>query len=254
MITEDIFAALLPFFRPVADHSEIKRVLEAALAAQSGGAVAVKPEPRPQFPILGGGGAKFDLRLVLDHREQAVLNHGQSVTRLAERGGLAWTELYAVLHDKSWKAMDTNEAMLACRALEARYLAALLSETTGPTTSDPSTAGKQHGQGEPCPANSPAPEGWPTHRHIKRGSEYTLVGIGKMQSDHWVDGATIKPVSAGGQLTIAASQIDMREVAIYRGKDGDLWVRPREEFDDGRFVSLPTAPAPETPAMEGDHG
>jgi hypothetical protein len=31
----------------------------------------------------------------------------------------------------------------------------------------------------------------------------------------------------------------MREVAIYRSvDDGSLWVRPREEFEDGRFAAL----------------
>jgi len=45
--------------------------------------------------------------------------------RLAERGGLSWAELFAVLHNRPFQKIDTNEAMIACRALEARYLAAL---------------------------------------------------------------------------------------------------------------------------------
>lgn len=70
----------------------------------------------------------------------------------------------------------------------------------------------------------------PTHRHKKRGSEYVLIGIGKMQAESWVD------MFEGGVLPV-----DMTEVAIYRDvKDGSLWARPREEFEDGRFEALST--------------
>jgi hypothetical protein len=71
--------------------------------------------------------------------------------------------------------------------------------------------------------------GWrPTHRHVRRGSEYVLIGIGRMQCDWW-------------QITGAGYRypVDMAEVAIYRSvDDGSLWVRPREEFEDGRFEVL----------------
>ena len=81
---------------------------------------------RKQFPILGSGGAKIDWQLVIDHGGQAKKNHYQSVERLAERGGLSWCELYAVLHDKPWQKMGTNDAIIACRALEASYIAAAI--------------------------------------------------------------------------------------------------------------------------------
>jgi hypothetical protein len=80
---------------------------------------------RPQFPILGSGGAKIDFQLVADHGKQANRNHYQTVETLAVRGGLSWAELYAVLHNQEYKNVDSNEAMIACRALEARYLAAV---------------------------------------------------------------------------------------------------------------------------------
>ncbi len=80
---------------------------------------------RRKFPILKGEGACVDYQLVADHAEQARSNHYQSVDRLAERGGLSWCELYAVLHNQKWQKMDSNDAMIACRSLEVRYLRAL---------------------------------------------------------------------------------------------------------------------------------
>lgn len=78
---------------------------------------------RKRFPILGSRGATIDWQLVADHGKQAQANHYQTVERLAERGGLAWSELYAVLHNRPWQQMDENTAIVACRALEAEYLA-----------------------------------------------------------------------------------------------------------------------------------
>lgn len=69
----------------------------------------------------------------------------------------------------------------------------------------------------------------PTHRHKKRGTEYVLIGIGKMQAEHWMTSG----------YPPANEYVDMREVAIYRSvDDGSLWVRPREEFEDGRFEEI----------------
>lgn len=94
-------------------------------AAAINEAAQKEKEPRKQFPILGSNGAKIDWQLVQDHGKQARDNHSQTVQRLAERGGLSWCELYAVLHNQRWQRMDQNEALLACRALEARYLTAI---------------------------------------------------------------------------------------------------------------------------------
>lgn len=81
-----------------------------------------------------------------------------------------------------------------------------------------------------CTSPPEPASGWSTHRHKKRGTEYVLIGIGKMQAENWFNRDT----------KIGFSSVDMREVAIYRSvDDGSLWARPREDFEDGRFEPLP---------------
>jgi hypothetical protein len=53
-----------------------------------------------EFPILGSNIKSVPYGLVEKHNCQAFANHMQNVDRLAERGGLAWDELYYVLSDK----------------------------------------------------------------------------------------------------------------------------------------------------------
>jgi hypothetical protein len=58
------------------------------------------------------------------------------------------------------------------------------------------------------------------YRHKKRGTSYTIVGTAQVQAP---DDAPLT---------------DFEVVVVYRGDDGNLWVRRRSEFFDGRFEQL----------------
>lgn len=59
----------------------------------------------------------------------------------------------------------------------------------------------------------------PTHRHVKRGTEYRHIGNARLQTD----------VPLG----------DMARVEVYQGAgEDDLWVRAESEFHDGRFEKI----------------
>lgn len=51
--------------------------------------------------------------LVQGHAAQAYWNHGQTLERLAERGGLCPLELWCVVHDKKWKEKGAMTSALA---------------------------------------------------------------------------------------------------------------------------------------------
>lgn len=72
--------------------------------------------PDDRFPIMlgytryGERRLTVPLALVVAHERQAQRNHGQTVARLKERGGLSWCELAAVLEDRDWHKLDTDAA------------------------------------------------------------------------------------------------------------------------------------------------
>lgn len=91
-----------------------------------------------------------------------------------------------------------------------------------------------------APVAASAVDGRATHRHVKRGSLYRLLGIGKMQAEEWV-APSFGPDGPRGLMR----PVDMEPVAVYVSEeDGSMWVRPREEFEDGRFEAVSSAPNP----------
>lgn len=127
---------------------------------------------------------------------------------------VAWTDLLDQLADSSFVS-ESRAATLRAIADHLRY------RTTPPP--------------------SPVTDERATHRHKKSGTEYVLLGIGRMQAK-WREWRR-------EEFGYSEHPVDMREVAIYRSvKDcSELWVRPREEFEDGRFEAL----AALEPAEEG---
>ena len=66
-----------------------------------------------KFPVMTTprrAGAFVFWEMVEPHREQAHRNHGQSLERLAERGGCCPEELCAILEDREYCSMDYAEA------------------------------------------------------------------------------------------------------------------------------------------------
>ncbi len=65
-------------------------------------------------------------------------------------------------------------------------------------------------------------------RHKRRGSTYTEIGRGQLQ-------------------TITAAVMEGCRLVAYIGDDGKLWFRPETEFEDGRFDELPAEPTETAP-------
>lgn len=76
---------------------------------------------RESMPILGTGQNVPFAKLVPFER-QALTNHGQTLERIAQRGGLAWNELLDILEGVRWQyrpRYSPEEAERRVRALLA---------------------------------------------------------------------------------------------------------------------------------------
>lgn len=85
-----------------------------------------------QFPVLFSTPKKksdaIPWEVIAPHEEQAHINHGQSLERLAERGGLSYREMYAVLRNKKFdyengnKYSDIQYELEVLRIIKSFYL------------------------------------------------------------------------------------------------------------------------------------
>ena len=62
-----------------------------------------------EFPILR---TKFTIpwEVIATHEKQEMSNYGQTIKRLAERGGLDWVEALAVMEDRKWVRLNSEIA------------------------------------------------------------------------------------------------------------------------------------------------
>ncbi len=77
------------------------------------------------YPILGSGPQQYIPRgLLIPHESQAWANHGQSLSQLAQRGGLSWVEALAIIEDKKWRDVEHDEkvAESIVRKMAAEYM------------------------------------------------------------------------------------------------------------------------------------
>lgn len=69
------------------------------------------------FPILGDDQIKaIPWDVLAPHEAQAQKNHGQTLRRLAERGGLSPAEAVAVLDGRDWGAIGNSRSTAYWRA------------------------------------------------------------------------------------------------------------------------------------------
>lgn len=80
--------------------------------------------PDRRFPVLLTEREAKDMAprsvpwsLLAPHEDQAIRNHGQSLDTLARRGGLAPSEMVAVLEDRKWRSMMFDAAVARLDAL-----------------------------------------------------------------------------------------------------------------------------------------
>lgn len=82
---------------------------------------------------------------------------------------------------------------------------------------------------------APSDAGWRERvRHVKRGTEYEVLGEAEAQ----VSGSDSRITEHRDWLTEAVILEDGDKLTVYRGTDGRLWCRPTDEFRDGRFLTL----------------
>lgn len=79
--------------------------------------ILVKKNKAKKFPIMGS--AMIPWEVLEPHEPQAITNHGQTLQKLASRGGLDWGEAAAILEDRRFEKKDMDERKSRDRVLKA---------------------------------------------------------------------------------------------------------------------------------------
>ena len=74
--------------------------------------------PLAWMPVLGH---PLAIRAELLDAQQAMTNHGQTLERLAERGGLSLDEAAAIVERRRWCKLTADEAMDALKRAAERH-------------------------------------------------------------------------------------------------------------------------------------
>lgn len=75
----------------------------------------------PWFKVMNGGAySAIHFSAVARHRERILHNHGQTLERLNERGGLDWYELWCAFNERAlFPMVEINEAVMRKFVLDA---------------------------------------------------------------------------------------------------------------------------------------
>ena len=79
--------------------------------------ILMKKNASKKFPIMGS--AMIPWEVLEPHEPQAITNHGQTLQKLASRGGLDWGEAAAILEDRRFEKKDMDERASRDRVLKA---------------------------------------------------------------------------------------------------------------------------------------
>jgi len=119
---------------PLAEERDAERARADAAEAEVGRlrAEAAKRDALRPYPILGDPALYVPWGLVESAAQRCWLNHEQTPERLAERGGMGWLELAAVLTDKPWRAIRGTTLAEAETIIVARVAAYTTAMSIGP--------------------------------------------------------------------------------------------------------------------------
>ena len=78
-------------------------------------------DKREVMPIIDGAFLKaIPWWVISGHEKQAQDNHGQTLTRLAERGGLGTSEAWAIINKVPWRRWDEPACERALMRLSSK--------------------------------------------------------------------------------------------------------------------------------------